>query len=198
MCFAGFTENHILRIITLWHFYFIDKEEEINVMKQKSRTLRGCLRCVDLFGKCLMFFDLNGEMVKKKKVTITVASYITLEVKTASWWQLQLDYQSFIPCWCPSAFHQQQRLLVRGGTNCLWFDSLSPDGRLRIHFIYSSVCPSGMELLAGGWRKEMVELEDKERRNPLPDSGFGLLFLAKAAIITRATSNKIVQARLGN
>lgn len=57
-------------------------------MKQKSRTLRGCLRCVDLFGKCLMFFDLNGEMVKKKKkkkkVTITVASYITLEVKTAS------------------------------------------------------------------------------------------------------------------
>lgn len=36
-------------------------------MKQKSRTLRGCLRCVDLFGKCLMFFDLNAEMVKKKK-----------------------------------------------------------------------------------------------------------------------------------
>lgn len=140
----------------------------------------------------------NGKKKKKKKVTITVRSYITLEVKTASWWQLQLDYQSFIPCWCPSAFHQQQRLLVHGGTNCLWFDSLSPDGRLRIHFIYSSVCPSGMELLAGGWRKEMVELEDKERRNPLPDSGFGLLFLAKAAIITRATSNKIVQARLGN
>lgn len=55
-----------------------------------------------------------------------------------------------------------------------------------------------MELLAGGWRKEMVEFEDKERRNLLPDSGFRLLFLAKAAIITRATSNKIVQARLGN
>lgn len=53
-------------------------------MKQKSRTLRGCLRYVDSFGKCLMFFDLNGEMVKKKKVTITVRSYITLEVKTAS------------------------------------------------------------------------------------------------------------------
>lgn len=56
-------------------------------MKQKSRTLRGCLRYVDSFGKCLMFFDLNGEMVKKKKkkkVTITLRSYITLEVKTAS------------------------------------------------------------------------------------------------------------------
>lgn len=74
--------------------------------------------------------------------------------------------------------------------------------RLHVHFIYSSVRPSGTELLTGGGGGGGGRLSVKTgwlgggRCLPL-DSG-RLLFLAKAAIITRATSNKIVQARLGN
>lgn len=109
---------------------------------------------------------------------------------------------SFIPRHCPSACHQKQRC-VRRGTNRRWFDSLGPADRphhcvaSNIHFIYSSACPSGGWR---GWRRERCWIwrqREKENHCLTLDSG-RLLFLAKAAIITRATSNKIVQARLGN
>lgn len=78
----------------------------------------------------------------------------------------------FIPCQCPLAHHAKKQRRVRGGTNCLWFDPLSPDGCLYIHFIYSSVCPSGVELPAGGRKREMVEFKDKEEIHRLTlDSG---------------------------
>lgn len=65
-------------------------------------------------------------------------------------------------------------------------------------FIYSSVRPSGVELLMGGGGR-WLDLTTKRKENHcLPLDSGRLLFLAKAAIITRATSNKIVQARLGN
>ena len=100
---------------------------------------------------------------------------------------------SVIPCQSPSARHQQQEH-VRGGTNRRWFDSLSPANGLHINFIYSSA-RSQQYGATDGWRKKMTKR--KENHCLTLDSGW-LLFLAKAAIITRATSNKIVQARLGN
>lgn len=65
---------------------------------------------------------------------------------------------------------------------------------------YLQLGPSRQARTADGRRREMVGFKDKEtkkKRCLTLDSG-RLLFLAKAAIITRATSNKIVQARLGN
>lgn len=116
---------------------------------------------------------------------------------------------NIIPRHCPSACHQQWKRVWR--TKLVRFPQpiWSPPSQfgLHIHVTYSSVGPSGLELPAGGWkrkrRREMVECEDKRKRKKkkkhcLTLDPSRLVFLAKAAIITRATSNKIVQARLGN
>lgn len=112
--------------------------------------------------------------------------------KVAAWWQWKQDYQ----CHPLSvSFGSSPEAGTRPWRNKRrWFDSLSPANGLHIHFIYSSA-RSQQYGAADGWRRKMTKR--KENHCLTLDSGW-LLFLAKAAIITRATSNKIVQARLGN
>lgn len=150
------------------------------------------LRCVQVFKLwllCLCF---------KKTIIVLTSERSTHAPSLPEEGKLPLDGSgsriiSVIPCQCPSARHQKQEH-VRGGTNRRWFDSLSPANGLHIHFIYSSA-RSQQYGAADGWRRKMTKR--KENHCLTLDSGW-LLFLAKAAIITRATSNKIVQARLGN
>lgn len=150
------------------------------------------LRCVQVFmlwSLCLWF---------KKTIIVLTSERSTHAPSLHEEGKLPLDGSgsriiSVIPCQCPSARHQRQEHL-RGGTNRRWFDSLSPANGLHIHFIYSSSW-SQQYAATDGWRRKMTKR--KKKRCLTLDSGW-LLFLAKAAIITRATSNKIVQARLGN
>ncbi|KAK9518530.1 hypothetical protein VZT92_023836 [Zoarces viviparus] len=101
----------------------------------------------------------------------------------------------FLPRHCPSACHQQQRRVRRGtktaagsipSARLIAFAAARPPFSL---YLQLRSVPAVRTRGTVGW-------EDKERRKTL-DSG-RLLFLAKAAIIIRATPNKIVQARLGN